>query len=354
MAAIAAGTRRSYDVASLKAFILEALTRINFTVPKGRVLLKPNLVMGRAPRKAVNTHPAMVRAVGEIFLDAGCDVLIGDSPGYESTERALKGAQIMPVVKDLGLRVAAFDRQIEKRSDGISPYRSFTFGEDPEEYDLIVNLPKLKTHGMMGLTLAVKNTFGFIPRYEKARWHLRGGRDRLLFAAMLIDIFNLVRPGLSVLDGIVGMDGEGPSSGRPRDFGLIAVADDAYALDAMIEKQVGLTEPLPLTVLAQEHGLLKEARLVDLGVPAIHDFEMPASMMSTEWNLPSGVRGALRHVFLKKPRCRTDACKKCGVCVEVCPAGAITRGEEFPTFDYSTCIRCYCCQELCPHGAITV
>ncbi len=353
MARIVAGTCDRYDPHDLRSFFERAFREVGFTFERSRVLLKPNLLAGKAPDKAVNTHPQLIKVLAGMFLERSCEVYVGDSPGYESTERALKGSGIMEVIRELKLKVAPFDRRLLKRSHGISPYRDFLVGEDPADFDIVVNLPKFKTHAMMGLTLGVKNVFGFVPRFEKAKWHLRAGRDARLFAAILIDIYNIVKPSITILDGILGMDGDGPSSGRPRELGIVAVSQDALALDAFVEGLLRLSARLPLTDLALEKGLVEQADVVDLGVPEIRDFIMPGTM-DVGWNLPSVVRNLMKRVFVKKPKCAHDLCRKCGICAEVCPAHAVTSDEEFPTFDYKACIRCYCCQEMCPEGAIRV
>lgn len=345
-----------YAVTDIKAFLESSLSSIDLgkQLYRKKVLLKPNLVMGKAPHKAVNTHPKIVQAVAELLLERSCDVYIGDSPGYESTERALKASGIMEVADTLGLKVVPFNKTIRKKhTQSISPYRVFTLGEDPAIYDAIVNLPKLKTHGMMGLTLGVKNIFGFIHSFEKARWHLKAGQDRALFAAILIDIHRLVSPTVTILDGIVAMDRDGPSNGRARNAGIMALSTDAFALDHYMERILGLTSPLPITRKALEHDLVGVYEVHADGIPAIQDFEMP-NLVDTDWALPAFVKKILKKIFVKKPRLKKDVCKGCAVCRAVCPAGAIALIEKNPRFDYKKCIRCYCCQEMCPEGAIVL
>mgnify|MGYP005842224633 CR=1 FL=1 len=356
MKKVITGTLADYRVGDIREFLESSLQRISLIPPLhgNRVLLKPNLVMGKAPHKAVNTHPLVVQAVGELLLDRSCEVFIGDSPGYESTERALKSSGIMDVARTLGLRAVSFNTAVTKKSEGgVSPYRSFTFGEDPSRYDVIINLPKLKTHGMMELTLGVKNTFGFVHALEKARWHLRAGQDRMLFASILIDIHRLVNPTLTILDGIVGMDRDGPSNGRARPVGVMALSSDAFALDHAMEKILRLRAPTPITRKALEHDLVGRYDLEGVDALSIRDFEIP-DLVDTDWALPNLVKRALRKVFVKKPRLNRALCKGCGICRQVCPAGALTFLEERPSFDYRKCIRCYCCQEMCPEGAITL
>jgi len=350
---IVAGSCDVYEMEPLKRFIAEALARFDASLNNVRVLLKPNLLVGKPAAKAVNTHPVIIEALAEILLDHRCEVFIGDSPGYESTEKALEKSGIMNTAQKLGLKPVLFNKQIKKINNGVSPYHELVLGEDPLEYDAVINLPKLKTHTMMGLTAGVKNTFGFIPSFEKGKWHLRCGKDKHLFAALLIDIHRAVKPALTLLDGILAMDGDGPNHGRPRHAGLIALTNDAFVLDAFLEKMLAFPIATPVTDIAGRAGLLREPELIDLGMPEIKDFRM-ASTMNIDFNLPSMVRGIARHVFTRKPKCITGKCKLCATCVDVCPAGALSINDKKLIFDYRKCIRCYCCQELCPAGAIVV
>lgn len=353
MARIVAGRCATYDGEPLKEFFAKALKDIGFSAEGAKVLFKPNLVSGKSPRKAVNTNPLFLRALAEVFLERKCTVFVGDSPGYESTERALEKSEIMDVVRVLGLGVAPFDRRVVKTNSGVSPYKEFLFADDPLDYDLVVNLPKLKTHIMVGLSAGVKNTFGFIPHLDKAKWHLRCGTDTSLFASVLIDIHSTVKPALTVLDGILAMDGDGPSSGRARDLGLVAVTDNAFSLDSFLEKILSFPSPLPVSTVARENGLVEEAILTDLGMPEIDDFRMPKTVRA-DFNLPTIVRETARAILTSKPKCEIRKCTACMTCVHVCPAGALTMEKKGVSFDYKKCIRCYCCQEMCPAGAIRV
>lgn len=353
MPTIVAGRCDSYDVTLLKTFFTKALAEFGPSFSGLKVLLKPNLLSGKAPRKAVNTHPLFVDALAQVLQESGCTIFIGDSPGYESTERALEKSGIMAVARKRGLRIAPFNKKISKANAGISPYREFFLGEDPLDYDLIVNMPKLKGHVMMGITAGVKNTFGFIPSLDKARWHLRCGRDTELFASVLIDIHRVVRPALTVLDGITIMDGDGPASGRVRHGSLVALSDNAFSLDSFLERLLSAPLSLPISALARRHGLVPDPRIIDWGVPDLPDFQFPGTMR-VDWNLPSLVRQTARHIMVRKPKCIQRKCGLCRTCVDVCPAQALEIREDRLRFDYAKCIRCYCCQEMCPAGAITV
>lgn len=354
------GRCETYDTDKIKNFINKGFEEIDFKIAKSKVLLKPNLLSANPPDKAVTTHPEFIRAISEILMDYSCDVYIGDSPGFESTGKVLLHSGIMDVVKSHGLKVIPFNQKVIKKWQGISPYREFTLGENPDDYDIIINIPKLKTHAMMGLTLGVKNTFGFIPSFDKAKWHLRAGRDRMLFASLLIDIHNIVKPSLTIIDGIVGMDKDGPSGGRVRDLGFMALSRNTFMLDHAIEKMVGLTYLLPVSALALQHRLIGDYEVIHVSSPLMgggrgretfSDFQLPATM-NTDWNLPQLVKRILSSFFIKKPKINSHICKNCKVCIKVCPAGALSESQETPFFDYKKCIRCYCCQEMCPEGAI--
>jgi uncharacterized protein (DUF362 family)/NAD-dependent dihydropyrimidine dehydrogenase PreA subunit len=351
MARIVAGRCDTYDLPQLREFFCRSLSDLSLSIEGCKVLFKPNLLSGKSPGKAVNTHPLFVQALAEILLDNKCKVFVGDSPGYESTERALEKSGIMEVIKKLKLGIADFDKRIRKANPGISPYREFVFGEDPLDYDLVVNLPKLKTHILMGLTAGVKNSFGFIPHLDKAKWHLRCGTDKRLFASLLIDIHSVVKPALTILDGIVAMDGGGPSHGRVRDLGLVALSDDALALDYFLERFLSIPDALPISSVALEKGLLAEAMVINSGAPEVQDFLMPR-IVETDWNLPSFVSQTARTVFTRKPKCDSRKCTACTTCVSVCAAQALTLSDKGVAFDYKKCIRCYCCAEMCPVGAI--
>lgn len=347
------GSIWEYKVQPIKDFLSDSFSTLALSAKGKKVLLKPNLLSGKPPQKAVNTHPLFVRAVAEVLKDSGCSLYVGDSPGFESVERALKASGIYEALKSMDVKIAAFDRRIRKRFEGLSPFREFLLGEDPSEFDMIVNLPKLKTHTIVGLTLGIKNTFGFVPGLEKARWHLRAGKDRLLFCQILIDIHRVVAPTLTILDGIVGMDKDGPSHGRVRKLGLVAVCEDAFCLDYAVERLLGIKAPLPLTQVAKKAGLLKDFDIVNKGWKEVKDFELPQTLYTAR--APLGILGRFaRNLFLKKPRLRKSLCKGCHVCANACPRGAIQTEDGLPRFDYGRCIYCYCCQELCPYGAISL
>jgi len=350
---VIAGGSDSYDTNALKHFFEEGFHRIGLAVAGRSILLKPNLLTGKAPEKAVTTHPIFLKALIELLKDSSCSIFLGDSPGYESLERVLKNGGYLDMLAGLGVHITPFTEEIVKRAHGISPYKEFLFGEDPARYDLVINVPKLKTHGMMGMTLGVKNTFGFIRGFAKGRWHLRAGRDRDLFASIIVDIHRIVSPTVTVLDGVLGMCGDGPSNGTPVMCGMLALSRSAFALDAFVEGHLCPRATLPVTSCARRHGFLDHYEVIDAGIPSPVTFPMPQAS-DPDWSLPAPVKKLLRNIFLKKPRISRNTCQLCGVCSTVCPADAVHLQNDTMAFDYTKCIRCYCCEEMCPHGAIKV
>jgi Pyruvate/2-oxoacid:ferredoxin oxidoreductase delta subunit len=212
----------------------------------------------------------------------------------------------------------------------------------------------------MTLTLGVKNMFGVVPGQRKSQWHLSAGVDRMHFARMLVDLYRKVSPQLTLMDGIIGMDGNGPGNGDPKELGLIAAAEDAVALDAVISEIVGLKrERMPTTLAAEEMGAgqtrLEHISIAgeDMGNFQIDDFVFPATgeLMGM---FPGFLREPLRNWLTTRPVLDSGACKMCLICLKNCPAKVITEHGASLRFDLERCIRCFCCQEMCPEGAITV
>ena len=341
------GLRRSIDL----------LGGIETFVKRGdRVLLKPNLLYGKAPEKAVTTHPSVVRGMIKIVREAGGVPLIGDSPGMESLGRAAEKAGIKRVADETGCPLVEFDRPIVPSERRGRRFKQLEVDRSVLEADVIINLPKWKTHGQVLLTLGVKNLFGCIPGPRKALWHLKAGQDQKLFARMLIDVYLTVRPALTILDGIVGMDGNGPGSGRPFPLGLLLGARDPLHLDQIVCDLLGIRrELLPTNRVAFESGIgMNEIEVVGENVEEvkISGFQLPP-LSDLGWSLPGFLKRALRKALTGRPVIDEEVCKICGRCEEICPPKALTQ-EGHLALDEQKCIRCFCCQEICPEGAISI
>ncbi|MDR0362989.1 MAG: DUF362 domain-containing protein [Planctomycetota bacterium] len=346
---------------------LEALRRVlaplggmeRFVKPGAKVALKPNLLFGRAAGKALNTHPEIVRAAGRLALEAGAgELLIGDSPGFGTARGAARLCGILPVAEELGAAVVEFT-PVEHMDRGRS-FPRLELARELLEADVVINLPKMKTHGQMLMTLAVKNMFGAVPGTRKFQWHYRAGRDKLVFARALNEIAMAVRPALSILDAVLAMDGMGPSSGRPRWTNFIAAGDDPWALDAAIMDVLGLERSLLFTLLAASGHGPSEWREVEIFG------ESPEALRPDDWDIPELVTAQMHGGFVEKrlprladwlrarispPPRANGRCVRCGHCVAICPAGAM-RLDPDPVIDREKCIRCYCCHELCQYGGM--
>jgi uncharacterized protein (DUF362 family)/Pyruvate/2-oxoacid:ferredoxin oxidoreductase delta subunit len=354
----------SYDAEAVRGAVTDALQPLGgmarFVSRGDRVLLKPNLVFGRAPEAAVNTHPAVVRAVGELVRDCGGTILLGDSPGVGTARKAARACGIEAAVEELGGSIVEFTVGEDATDDAAGSVALGTreMARELAEADLLLNLPKFKTHVLAGLTLAVKNCFGLVVGPRKFQWHYRAGHDQDLFARMLVDVCRRAAPGLNILDAVVGMEGEGPTSGTPRPMGFLAAAADPFAMDAVCARIAGLA-PADLSTLraAGADGSqswedppvagagVEELRITDLAFPQKRSFRDMG---------PAFLSNFMRGWFTGRPAAVDRLCTGCGTCARICPASAIEMRQKRPAIDTSACIRCYCCHELCPEHAMTI
>lgn len=361
MSSVALIRCEGYESPEIRAAVSRAVERVGgisrFVRPGDRVLLKPNLLCGRVPEQRVTTDPEVVRAVAEMVIDAGARPFIGDSPAIEPFKRVAAKSGMTEIADELGIPCVELTgpTRVELREKGL--FRGIEIAHQVLEADVVVNLPKLKTHCQMLLTLGVKNMFGTIVAQRKAEWHHMAGVDRDTFARLLLEVYLAVRPSLTVLDGVWGMEGHGPSNGRPRKLGLVAASEDAVALDMAICLVLGLPlRSFPLYRAARVHGdgEWSPERISFVGDPvedfAVHDFDAPA--LDSLRFIPAILDGFTKRYLVSKPVQARGLCAACGQCVEICPVKAVELGEGRIFFDYVTCIRCYCCQEVCPKNAI--
>ncbi len=327
-------------------------------VKKGsRVLLKPNLLFGKGPEKAVTTHPSIVKGMIQIVREAGGIPSIGDSPSVGSLAWTAEKAGIKAVAENMKCPLVEFNRPVLPPKGRGRTFKQVEVDQAVLEADVIINLPKLKTHSLTLLTLGIKNLFGCIPGPKKPLWHLKAGEDQKTFAKILVDIYQVIRPSLTVLDGIVGMEGNGPNSGRPIQIGLILASGDSLSLDQIVCDLLGISRDALLTNRAAfEQGMGKDPidilgeRVEDL---KISNFKFPA-LSQPNWRLPGFLSKALKNALTSKPVIDEDVCKSCDRCTEICPPKALARKGKDLFFDYGQCIRCLCCLEVCPEGAISI
>jgi uncharacterized protein (DUF362 family)/ferredoxin-like protein FixX len=292
----------------------------------------------------------VVRSAVEYVLERHAFPVISDSPAMGSFEKVLKESGIKDALKGLDVEYREF-----KTSAPVTvgvPFHTVAIAEDALTADVMINLPKLKTHAQMLLTLGVKNLFGCIVGLSKPEWHFRVGTDREMFALLLAQIYKAVNPSFTVLDGILAMEGQGPGrGGMPREIGVLMGSNDAVALDAAVCRMLGIEPEELLTCrAAKEMGLAGGEVAIDGEVPVITDFKFPVAASLVFG--PKRLHGAMRKHLVQRPMVDPATCALCGECWKYCPAKAIRRKGGRINFDYDKCIRCYCCIEVCPHGAL--
>lgn len=337
---------------------IDLIGGIQVFVSKGsRVLLKPNLLYGKSPEKAVTTHPSIVRGMIQIVREGGGIPFIGDSPSIGSLARAAEKAGLKAVADEMKCPLVEFNRPVLPLKGEGKIFKHLEIDQAILDADVVVNLPKWKTHTQMVLTLGVKNLFGCVPGPRKPLWHLRAGESRKVFAQILLDVYRIVQPSLTVLDGVVGMEGNGPGSGDPTSLGLILASNHALSIDLVMCDLLGIPrKSIPTNQVALEDGMTTGSIEVvgeSIETSKISGFKLPPGFGVT-WNLPGFMRKVLKNALTSKPWIDDQLCEDCGRCAEICPPKALKKTEKGLAFDYGDCIRCFCCQEVCSSGAISI
>lgn len=341
----------SYQYDELQPIVFEMLEKLTGgrIKPGSRVLIKPNMLCAARPEDAVLTHPNLIRAAAEYVLQQGARPQIADSPAIGSFDKILKSNGTTEALQGLDVTCVPFQDVVEV--DIGRPYGRIEIARDAVEADIIINLPKLKTHKQMLLTLAVKNMFGCIIGFKKSQWHMRAGVDTVAFARLLVAIHQAVLPTVSILDGILALEGEGPGkAGRPRKIGVLMGSDNSFALDMAVCKMIGIPYAnMPVLKVAGEDQLLPSWE-IDGTLPPVHSFQLPSAGHLIFG--PVILQNFLRRHTLARPVCDQSLCRLCSKCRTICPARAIKEKIDKIEFDYKKCIRCYCCIEVCPCGAL--
>jgi len=321
-----------------------------------KVLLKPNLLSAHKPEDAVTTHPEFLKAVLRVFLDLGAKVFIGDSPspGVRKMEKLFDITGLSEIEKEFNVKLASFDNTgwCKKSIGG----KDYPIAKIICDADFVVNLPKIKTHNLTLLTLGVKNMYGSIPGFKKALLH-RDYPNPIAFSEMNLDVYMLANPNLTIYDGIVGMEGDGPAAGEAVNLGFIAATDDAITCDMFITELLGVRKeifPLYLAGLRKGLSMNREYSLFGDAVETYISKEIKLPRTNQLSFIPPIVVKILGKQLWARPRILTAKCRNCGKCVSVCPANAIEEGGARPYFVYRKCISCFCCIETCPYNAMEV
>ncbi len=347
------------------ADVLAPLGGLDWVRPGMKIAIKANLVSMMKPEAAATTHPSLLASLVKMLVARGAEVVLGDSPGglYNAAfVGRVYHATGMREVERAGAKLNQNYATAEATHPSAAVAREFTYTAYLDDADAIIDFCKLKTHGMMGMSVAVKNMFGVIPGTFKPEYHFRYP-DHTDFASMLVDLNTYFEPKirLCLVDAVVGMEGNGPTQGTPRPIGALLAAPLPYALDLVCAHLIGIgIDDVPTLRVSRDRGLIPET-LAELDICGdverfvINDYENIHVRRSLQFEgggkfAAMFVRSALRAT----PRPKNKTCIGCKKCAEICPAKVITMQNGKPVIDRKNCIRCFCCQEFCPVGAMQV
>jgi len=356
----------SYEINEVRQAVSRGLELIggarSFVKAGEKIVLKVNLLVGEVPEKCVTTHPAVFKAVAELFAAEGAILSYGDSPGFGASHSAAKKAGIADVAEEMKIELADFKDGREVFFEEGLQNKKFFIANGILDSDGVISLPKLKTHGLERFTGGVKNQFGCVVGMRKGEFHVKLP-DATDFARMLVDLNNCVKPRLYILDGIVAMEGNGPRGGTPRALNVLLFSTDPIALDSTACRLINLN-PLyvPTTLIGGKAGVgtFKEEEIEIVGDELkefiCKDFNVVRSPVKTIKK--NKMVSFLNNRLVAKPFIISEKCTQCGTCVHSCPVEGKAvnwlNGDhtKVPVYDYTKCIRCYCCQEMCPESAI--
>ncbi len=345
------------DYENVREAIDRAFSLFPLQLQGKKVLIKPNVLRASEAKEGVVTNPAVLRAVVEKVETTGpASIVVGDNPGlfnYGANEESFEKTGLTAAAKGYYQNIGNDSLKVPFNPEfmpAVSISRIVT------EADIIISLPKFKTHGLTVMTGAIKNSYGFLPGAQKAKLHKAAGSPER-FHEVIVEVFRLRVPDLFIVDAVVGMEGNGPASPDLRDIGLILASDNAVALDAVIATMMGC-EPGRLRFLrkAKEMGLgdYELSTIEVIGdLKPVPDFKLPP--LGGEAILSNtAVQELLHSRTIMRPLADPELCTGCGTCVEQCPVSALSMSDTVPQADTDLCISCFCCQEICPEKAIAL
>lgn len=345
------------DYSTVREAVDKAFSLFPLALAGKHVLIKPNVLRASEAQEGIVTNPAVLRAVVEaVEAMQPAGIIVGDNPGafsYGANEFCFQKTGLMEAAK-------GYYRNIGLESEKINFNPAFlpavSVSRAVLEADILISLPKFKTHGLTVISGAVKNSYGILPGAQKARLHKEAGTPER-FHDMLVDVFRLRIPELFIVDAVVGMEGNGPASPDLRDIGLLLASDNAVALDAIIAAMMGL-EPGRLRFLQKA----REAGLGDIDISAIDligefkrlpDYQLPP--LGGEATMDNqAIQDFLAERTRLRPQADPELCTGCETCVEQCPVSALSMKGDIPVVVPEICITCFCCQEICPEKAIAL
>ena len=338
-------------------------------IPRGaRVVIKANLVSAMKPASAATTHPTLLCALCDMLAERECEVVVGDSPGGLYNAAFVGRVYTVTGVREVETHGAKLNSDFSEKTAEFAEgrvLRSFAYTGYLDRAEYIINFCKLKSHGMMGMSCAAKNMFGVVPGVIKPEYHFRfPSYDD--FADMIVDLDEYFHPVLSIADAVVGMEGNGPTAGEPKEMGCVLASHSPHTLDMIAAEILGFERSeLPILEAAHRRGLVPdtagEVKLFgSVDTHRVKDFKRVVERRSIEF--AGDGKNPIKRIFAKiagailktRPVLKSSKCVGCGVCADICPAKAIVIVNKKAKIDRKSCIRCFCCQEFCPKSAMKV
>ncbi|MCK5199668.1 MAG: DUF362 domain-containing protein [Spirochaetales bacterium] len=334
-----------------------------------KLLLKPNILQDTDPGKAISTHPEFVRAVIKYMQKEGAaEIYVGDSPGFQKPGYNGRKSGIRQVCEETGAKWIDFTTgKTTIIAENGKIQKEFKVTAIIDEVDMVISLPKMKTHQLMYFTGAAKNLFGLLPGLSKSTYHVTYP-NRYNFGEMILDLLEAVNPAYSIMDAVIGMEGPGPGNGYPKPVKLIIASPNAIALDITASSVIGYD---PMTIPTNKLGLRRHSGLkhisdISIEGEALSDVKIDDYKLLGEKKFQNIIFDLFHFRIFEKyqqkrkprPYFIEEKCIKCGECIKICASDAnwFEKGPngKFVAVDYNKCIRCYCCHEICPVDAIEI
>ncbi len=345
------------DYANISKAVERAFELFPVQIKARKVLIKPNVLRSSDVNEGIVTNPALLRAVVEkVETLKPASLIVGDNPGlmsYGANEQSFEKTGLMDAAKDYYRNIGNESAEIKFNPEFMP---SVSVSRAVMDADVIISLPKFKTHGLTVITGAIKNSYGIMPGAQKAALHKAAGNPAR-FHDVIVDVFMIRPPDLFIVDAVVGMEGNGPASPDLRDIGLTLASDNAVALDSVIATLMGC-DPAQLLFLqkAKKSGLgdydMNKIEIIGQLNP-IPNFKLPPMSGDAIFSNLT-IQEIMTQKIMLRPKVDGDLCSGCGTCVDQCPVSALSMADSLPQVDPEKCITCFCCQEMCPEHAITL